>query len=299
MMRSVGYDPSSAAPVARTEVGYCPICQADLPRRRVEEFTGGAFYECARCRVHYAQTADHDLRRYYQEIWSEGNLGNQGYEEKVRAASDLNQLDRLIRAIPRYSWAAARLRRLTPGSKVLDVGCGEGGLLWAAQRLGHEPHGCDLSPGAVALARRLVGDSRVHVGTVHDLPYEARTFDCALALEILEHLPSPRPFLERLRWLLKPGGLLLLTIPNRNRVFAVLKRGLGHPHSNTDYPPHHYTRWTGRSIKGILQPDFEDIRVGSLRYHFHHLAGQLLSFPIHVVTAGKMGQSLCVTARRP
>src|SRR5262249_41826367 len=161
-------------------------------------------------------------------------------------------------------------------------------LLGAARNVGLEPHGCDLSPGAVALAGRLVGDQQIHLGTVHELPYESGTFDCVLALEVLEHLPSPRPFLERLAWLLKPGGLLLLTTPNRNRVFAVLKRGLGRPHSNTDYPPHHYTRWTSQSIKGILQPYFEDILVGSLRYHFHHSVGRLLSFSIHAATAGRM-----------
>jgi 2-polyprenyl-3-methyl-5-hydroxy-6-metoxy-1,4-benzoquinol methylase len=298
MIRFEDSDSRSIRQAAPSLVGPCPICQSDQPRKVAEEFQGGTFFQCSGCGVHYAATVDYDLRQYYREIWSEGNLGYLGYEEKVKAASDPNQLERLIREIPRYSWVVAQLRQLTPGSKVLDVGCGEGGLLWAAQQLKLEAHGCDLSPGAVTLARQLVGDEQVHLGTVLELPYEARTFDCVLALEVLEHLPSPRPFLERLTWLLKPGGVLLLTTPNRNRLFAVLKRGLGRPHSNTDYPPHHYTRWTNGVIKKILESDFEDIHVGSLRYHFHHPVGRFLSFPIHAATLGKMGQSLCVKARR-
>jgi 2-polyprenyl-3-methyl-5-hydroxy-6-metoxy-1,4-benzoquinol methylase len=280
-------------------VGYCPICQNDQPRNVVEVFEGGTFYECSHCRLHYAETADHDLRQYYREIWSDGNLGHERYEEKIKAASDPNQLERLVREIPRYSWALSQLQQLTPGSKVLDVGCGEGGLLWAARQLNHEPHGCDLSPGAVDLARKLVGHHQVHLGTIHELPYEARMFDCLLALEVLEHLPSLCPFLERLAWLLKPGGLLLLTTPNRNRVFAVLKRGLGRPHSNTDYPPHHFTRWSNPVLKNLLKNYFDDVRIGSLRYHFHQPIAQFLSFPIHAMTLGRMGQSLCAWARSP
>ena len=279
--------------------GRCPLCQADQPPRVVENFNNGTFYECVHCHLHYAETADFDLERYYREIWAKGNLGNQGYEEKVKAARERDGPERLIREIPRYSWAVRQIGRLEAGSKILDVGCGEGGLLWAAQRHGLEPHGCDLSPGAATLARQLIGDKSIHLGTVEQLPYGPGTFDCVLALEVLEHLPAPRPFLERLAWLLKPGGLLLLTIPNRNRVFAVLKRGLGRPHSNTDYPPHHYTRWSKQVLKNNLQQYFEEICVGSLRYHFHHPIDRFLSFPIHAMTLGKMGQSLCVQARRP
>ena len=106
-------------------VGYCPICQNDQPRKAIEEFQGGTFYECGHCHLQYAETVDYDLNQYYREIWSDGNLGNKGYEEKVKATSDPDRLERLFREIPRYSWAAEQFRRLRPGSKVLDVGCGE------------------------------------------------------------------------------------------------------------------------------------------------------------------------------
>jgi hypothetical protein len=44
---------------------------------------------------------------------------------------------------------------------------------------------------------------------------------------------------------------------------------------------------------------FEDVRIGSLRYHFHHPVARALSFPIHATTLGLMGQSLCAWARYP
>jgi 2-polyprenyl-3-methyl-5-hydroxy-6-metoxy-1,4-benzoquinol methylase len=54
-----------------------------------------------------------------------------------------------------------------------------------------------LRPGApaVELARDLVGKDRVHVGTIAEVPYRPGTFDC-IVLEVIEHLPNPRPFLD-------------------------------------------------------------------------------------------------------
>ncbi len=277
----------------------CPICQHSQGVKTVERFAGGEFFECSSCGLHYANTETGNLTQYYREIWSEGHLGQRPYEEKMRAALEPARLEGLLREIPRYSWAVSQFRRLSRGASVLDVGCGEGGLLWAARKLGLEPHGCDLSPGAVDLARRLVGDDAVYLGTILDLPCEAQKFDCIVALEVLEHLPEVRPFVERMTWLLKPGGILLLTTPNRNRVFAVAKRALGRPHSNTDYPPHHFTRWSTAVLGGLLGEYYQDVRVGSLRYYFHHAVGRVLSYPIHAATFGRMGQSLCARAGRP
>src|SRR5260370_20339273 len=133
--------------------------------------------------------------------------------------------------------------------------------------MGFGPHGCGLAEPAIQLARGLVGGDNVHVGTINDLGYANGTFDAEIALELLEHLPNPRTFLERATAMLKPSGTLLLTMPNRHRVFAVLKRALGKPHSSTDYPPHHLTRWSTGALRKLLRKSFGKVRVGSLPYH--------------------------------
>ena len=126
---------------------HCPLCQADQPLKVVENSQYGTFYECVHCHVHYAATADFDLERYYREIWAEGNLGFQGYEEKVKAATDRDGPGHLIQEIPRYSWVVRQFEPFEVGSKILDVGCGEGGLLWAAQDSGWSPTGATFLPG--------------------------------------------------------------------------------------------------------------------------------------------------------
>src|SRR5262245_13710514 len=235
---------------------YCPVCNAEQPRRTVERFSSGRFVECAGCGIQFAETEQTDLQAYYRAIWSDGNLGCDPYAEKVEAAHDPDKLEELLTTVPRFRWAVQQLRLLRRGACVLDVGCGEGAVLWAAKQMGFAAHGCDLAEPAVRLARGLVGADNVHVGNISDVLYPPGTFDAVVALEVLEHLPNPRAFLERAATLLKPDGALLLTMPNRHRVFAVLKRALGQPHSNTDYPPHHLTRWSAESLRSLLQRYF-------------------------------------------
>ena len=278
---------------------YCPVCGGERPRRVVERFRNGAFAECVACGVHFAETKGADLRAYYRDIWSDGNLGCDPYAEKVAAAHDPEKLEDLLSTVPRFRWAVRQLRRLSRGARVLDAGCGEGAVLWAARQLGFDPHGCDLAEPAVRLARGLVATENVHVGTIDDLPDASGSFDAVIALEVLEHLPDPRAFLERAAALLKPSGTLLLSMPNRYRVFAVLKRALGKPHSSTDYPPHHLTRWSAGALRRLLRRSFGEVRVGSLPYHAANWPGRAAAAPLHLLTAARMGQSLCAVARSP
>jgi SAM-dependent methyltransferase len=251
------------------------------------------------CGVHFAETAGTDLQAYYRDIWSDDNLGCDPYAEKVAAAQDPARLERLLTTVPRFRWAVRQLQALPRGACVLDAGCGEGALLWAAREMGFNPHGCDLAEPAVQLARGLVGPDKVHVGTIEDLPCPPSTFDAVIALEVLEHLLNPRTFLERAAALLKPDGTLLLTMPNRHRVFAVLKRAMGKPHSSTDYPPHHLTRWSAGALRTLLGRSFATVRVGSLPYHASNWAGRAAAGPLHLLTAARMGQSLCAVALSP
>lgn len=64
-----------------------------------------------------------------------------------------------------------------PGTRLLDVGCGAGGALLAAQRRGAEVSGLDASENLAAIARQRLPDARIEVGEMEQLPFADETFD--------------------------------------------------------------------------------------------------------------------------
>ncbi len=277
----------------------CPVCCQPGPWRVAEDFSGGRFLECLVCGVQFVDTAVMDLEVYYRNIWMEGEKNCEPYQEKRQAVADPRSLYRLLRDIPRYRWALRQLHRLHPKSRVLDVGCGEGSLLCAARQMGHDIFGCELSPNAAELARKLVASDRIHIGTVETAAYQPESFDCVVALEVIEHLPHPRALIEQSVRILKPNGILLMSMPNFYRVFALAKRLLGRPHSSTDYPPHHLTRWSAPTVAKLLASYFERVAISSLPYHAKSRTVRAVAEAIHLASFRKLGQSLCVTASGP
>ncbi|MFO0910619.1 MAG: class I SAM-dependent methyltransferase [Isosphaeraceae bacterium] len=114
---------------------------------------------------------------------------------------------------------AALAAGLPSSGKVLEVGCGTGGFLVAASRLGREVVGVDIASRWLVVARRRLDDHGIEVPLVlaeaERLPWPDRTFDLVVADSLIEHLD--RPDLALFEWarVLRPGGSLLLWSPNR------------------------------------------------------------------------------------
>ncbi|MBE7497848.1 MAG: methyltransferase domain-containing protein [Verrucomicrobiaceae bacterium] len=125
----------------------------------------------------------------------------------------------ILRAVEDTHWWHAVLHRLVmgalrplpDGARVLDAGCGTGGLLARLGRL--EAHGCDLSAAAVEHCRRR-GLRHVQVGDVSSLPYESGGFDTVLSLDVLYHASvNPARALDEMRRVLRPRGMLVVNVP--------------------------------------------------------------------------------------
>ncbi len=112
-------------------------------------------------------------------------------------------------------WGRARdLLRLPPGSRVLDLGCafgfGTGMLVDRYQTSGH-----DLSRAYIERARKRVPRARFTRGPADDVPYPDGYFDGVLLLDVLEHVPDQEAVVDEIARLLRPGGRLILSVPNR------------------------------------------------------------------------------------
>lgn len=101
---------------------------------------------------------------------------------------------------------ATRLARVPPGSAVLDIGAREGGL---KQYLPPDTRyqGIDITP-EFAAPDILIKD--ISTG----LPFPDASFDYVFCIEVLEHVPNPFGTLGEIHRVLRPGGVLILSVPN-------------------------------------------------------------------------------------
>ncbi len=127
------------------------------------------------------------------------------------------------------------------GRTALDVGCGAGLLTEPLRRLGAEVTGVDAAPGLIAAATGHAEasglDIRYVAGGVEELSGQ---FDLVTAMEVIEHVAEPAAFVRSLADRLAPGGLLIMSTPNRtawSRLLTItLAEGFGRiPKGTHDY----------------------------------------------------------------
>ncbi|NJM05091.1 class I SAM-dependent methyltransferase [Candidatus Gracilibacteria bacterium] len=106
----------------------------------------------------------------------------------------------------------------TPG-RILDVGCATGIFLDGMRRLGWQVQGIEPTHSAAQYARtRFALD--VFEGRLEDAQLPSGSFDAITLWDVLEHVHEPRPILAELARLLRPGGLLVLSLPNPDSLEA-------------------------------------------------------------------------------
>jgi methionine biosynthesis protein MetW len=136
-----------------------------------------------------------DTRRYYDSYWSDNGFNPAG-----------GDLTPPLRALMES--------HVRPGDRCLDVGCGDGQTAgpWLRAR-GCEYLGVDVAETAVRQARAHGLDARL-VDDASELPFDDGSFDVALSIEVFEHLFAPHLVAAEVRRVLRPGGMLLVTVPN-------------------------------------------------------------------------------------
>jgi SAM-dependent methyltransferase len=128
---------------------------------------------------------------------------------------------------------------------VLEVGCGRGDFLAAlTKRCGCETEGLELNPAAVAAATAF-GRQVAQRDVVEHAAARPGNYDAVCAFQVLEHVPKTRAFLEALVTLVRPGGRLILGVPDHDNY---LGRG---EDLVLDMPPHHCTRWRAGVFRAL------------------------------------------------
>jgi len=163
--------------------------------------------DCRACGYAHLETlpTPSELITFYEtEFWTREK---KGWLERYQAQLDWQS------AI--YGDWLSLVEGVTLGRTLLDVGCGYGFFLQAAQLRGWGIAGIDPSPEALAYAKTILTKGwALCLGTWAGAFSNTMQFDCLSALWLIEHLPDPRAFLVWCRLRLYSGGALLLSCPH-------------------------------------------------------------------------------------
>lgn len=123
--------------------------------------------------------------------------------------------------------------------RILDVGCGAGGMLEPLARYG-EVTGVDMSAELVEFCHER-GFPNVVVGDAYSLPAEDGSVDLVTLFDTIEHVPDDARALRETRRVLAPGGLVFISTPAYQFLYA-----------NNDRVAHHERRYTARRLRRTL-----------------------------------------------
>ncbi|MGE5127206.1 MAG: class I SAM-dependent methyltransferase [Betaproteobacteria bacterium] len=230
----------------------CPLCGPGVPRRLRYDFPPFAAVTCEGCGLLFLcpRLAEARVLELYQGAgYYDSQVAGQGYDEYLALRENwLRTFAARLQAIARHQ----------PAGRALDVGCGPGFFLEAAEARGYEAWGIDPSGYAIEIARRRFGE-RVRTGVLEAAPFPPGHFDLVTAFDAFEHVYRPLRFLEAAHALLAPGGLVAITTPDPSSLLARLS---GRRWVSFKIPEHVYY-WSPRTIRLALEPRFELLEITS------------------------------------
>ncbi|MBU2755759.1 class I SAM-dependent methyltransferase [Acidithiobacillus sp. CV18-2] len=282
-MRVLHFKLETAPPKELEHVTHCPICKSQKRSLLYDDLTDRVFfcapgtwtlYACEECGSAYLdpRPSRASIGLAYQSYYTH----EEGNNPEIERVSFLARLKRGLRngylnhrysvvlrpSLPLGRWLVPllpqrrmideyvrHLPRATPGAKLLDIGCGNGGFLRIAQQLGWKVWGTDVDENALQVASQT--GAKVFKGMLPNLDLPDNSFDVITLSHVIEHVHDPDLALREIHRLLKPGGLLWLATPNLAsdgaRFFKRHWRGLE--------VPRHLCLFTPSSITALMKSE--------------------------------------------
>jgi 2-polyprenyl-3-methyl-5-hydroxy-6-metoxy-1,4-benzoquinol methylase len=216
----------------------CDLCGSENPRFVLESpGLDGPLVECANCGFRYVGKRRRAL--------TFGSERPEETEKRIRAANTqfthlrLEEEHRL--ALLNARWRLQLIQARCSGGKLLEIGCARGDFLSVA-RDAFDARGVEPNPDLAAAASRV---APVHPDVIERTPWSG--FNVIASFHVIEHVNSPRSFIEAAAQRLNPGGLLVIETPNIDSLpFRLLKTKW------RQFIPEHYYFFTPKTMNKLL-----------------------------------------------
>lgn len=194
---------------------FCPLCQsANLSGYAMDTRRKGPHIsrvKCESCGIVFANPmAEQDeLVQYYTKYYERDHYESIGYKQLI-----LGHFKRIATLSYDGIIKEARfLNKLEGGMKFLDVGCGLGLGLAYAHQIGCDLYATEYDTGALDFVREHF-PVKTFQGDIQEANYPNDFFDFIHISHVIEHVLDPRAYIQEMRRILKPGGILAIGTPD-------------------------------------------------------------------------------------
>jgi 2-polyprenyl-3-methyl-5-hydroxy-6-metoxy-1,4-benzoquinol methylase len=185
----------------------CDFCQGNFIL--IHRTKGYYFGRCAECGLYYVPMSKLDNEKiveFYQ---------NYGHNVTLIRKHDSSWLEimeyvfkKRIQTLKKYANIS------THKPNFLDVGCGLGYFVYAAQKANWEAYGVEIDRTAWRFATSKLGIAVINM-FIEEANFNSNYFDVVQLESVLEHVQSPTNLLREVHRILKPGGGIILGVPNQ------------------------------------------------------------------------------------
>lgn len=249
----------------------CTTCSSDNVKILKKTLFGEAsLYRCTGCKSEFLNPQPSDSR--LKVIYGPDYYNSWKFEQE----------DVVLRMKQMTFERAVSLVHLKNGDVVLELGSATGDFAELMASKNINIFGVDLNGSACEIARKRVPEADFFAGTLRDMPWPNKLFDCVAMFDFIEHVRNPKDELIMVRNRLNKDGVLLLSTPNTSSISRKILRSLW-----PQYREEHLTLFSREGLTKLLNSlGFEIILVKRTKKYCtaNYLFGQLMSFPIPLLT---------------
>jgi len=211
----------------------CPICTSNYIKRIIV-IRSSQICKCSSCGHCFLRSSKpQDLTAIYQSEGYAGFRQDPVFQKTVNAELTQNFIT-----------------RVPPPASLLDVGCGNGDFLFAAQQAGYRVEGIDISAGSISICQ-----SRGLTAVKEEFTnfHKEEKFDLITMWDLIEHLPDPSSFVHHAYCLLKPDGYLMIKTPHVTTTLLKIVQIFPRAAGSFLQTPNHIQFFSHNSLLLVLQ----------------------------------------------